>query len=161
MESEMRARLLGGAAALALTGCTFLASAGPASAQNWWWWPGAAAAGVAAAATSPLWGAPGYGYGPGYAYGAGYAYGPSYGYGPGYAYSSGGPGYAYSDGGGGGAPAYYDYVPGSNYGPAAATTAVESTAVSDSTPSCAERFKSYNPATGMYTGYDGMKHPCP
>jgi BA14K-like protein len=24
-----------------------------------------------------------------------------------------------------------------------------------------ERFRSYNPATGTYLGYDGMQHPCP
>jgi hypothetical protein len=26
---------------------------------------------------------------------------------------------------------------------------------------CASRFKSYNPATGTYLGYDGLRHPCP
>ncbi|NIX75567.1 BA14K family protein [Microvirga terricola] len=26
---------------------------------------------------------------------------------------------------------------------------------------CAQRYKSYNPATGTYTGYDGLQHPCP
>lgn len=26
---------------------------------------------------------------------------------------------------------------------------------------CAQRFKSYDPATGTYTGYDGLQHPCP
>jgi hypothetical protein len=28
-------------------------------------------------------------------------------------------------------------------------------------PYCAQRFRSYNPATGTYTGYDGLQHPCP
>lgn len=27
--------------------------------------------------------------------------------------------------------------------------------------SCSQRFKSYNPATGTYLGYDGLRHPCP
>jgi hypothetical protein len=26
---------------------------------------------------------------------------------------------------------------------------------------CMSRFKSYNPRTGTYTGYDGRQHPCP
>jgi hypothetical protein len=100
-ENDMRSKLLGGVAALALTACTVLASAAPASAAPWGWrhggygygWgPGAVAAGIVggtiAAVTSPLW-APGYyGNSPGYAYGnsgyydysPGYAYGPSYGY---------------------------------------------------------------------------------
>jgi BA14K-like protein len=27
--------------------------------------------------------------------------------------------------------------------------------------SCASRFKSYNPASGTYLGYDGLRHTCP
>ena len=27
--------------------------------------------------------------------------------------------------------------------------------------SCASRFKSYDPASGTYLGYDGLRHPCP
>jgi hypothetical protein len=60
-------------------------------------------------------------------------------YGPGYAYDYDyGPDYAYAPGpvvierSGGGAEAY-----------------------------CEQRFRSYNPATGMYLGYDGEHHPCP
>ncbi len=30
-----------------------------------------------------------------------------------------------------------------------------------SSASCASRFKSYNPASGTYLGYDGLRHPCP
>jgi hypothetical protein len=26
---------------------------------------------------------------------------------------------------------------------------------------CQSTYKSYNPATGMYLGYDGLHHPCP
>ena len=117
----MKAKLLAGAAALALTAGTVLATAGPASAAPWGWhrgwgWGGAAAAGIIggalAAATSPFWG-------PGYYYD----------YSPGYAYA---PGYT------------YDYVaPGGDVG------------------WCEAHYRSYNPATGMYLGYDGRYHPCP
>ena len=31
----------------------------------------------------------------------------------------------------------------------------------NSSASCESRFKSYNPATGTYLGYDGLRHPCP
>jgi hypothetical protein len=27
--------------------------------------------------------------------------------------------------------------------------------------SCARRFRSYDPWTGTYVGYDGVRHPCP
>ncbi len=120
----MKSKLLGGAAALALTACTVLASAGPASSRPWGWhrgfgWGGALAAGVigsaVAAATAPLW-APGY-----------------YDYYPGYAYQ---PGYV------------YDYVPAAP-------------AMGGNVAWCEAHYRSYNPATGMYLGYDGLHHPCP
>ncbi|MDI4658615.1 BA14K family protein, partial [Xanthobacter autotrophicus] len=31
----------------------------------------------------------------------------------------------------------------------------------DAVAYCIQRFRSYNPATGTYTGYDGYQHPCP
>jgi hypothetical protein len=31
----------------------------------------------------------------------------------------------------------------------------------DATAYCAQRFKSYDPASGTYLGYDGVRHPCP
>ncbi|HXH47367.1 MAG TPA: BA14K family protein [Bradyrhizobium sp.] len=31
----------------------------------------------------------------------------------------------------------------------------------DSAAYCAQRFKSYDPASGTYLGYDGKRHPCP
>jgi hypothetical protein len=31
----------------------------------------------------------------------------------------------------------------------------------DSSAYCASRFKSYDPASGTYLGYDGLRHPCP
>ncbi|MGA8612012.1 MAG: BA14K family protein [Xanthobacteraceae bacterium] len=116
----MKSKLLAGAAALFLTGCTVLATSAPASAAPRWhhgFWPGAVAAGVisgaVAAATSPLW-APGY-----------YDYYPGYGPGP-----------------------YYDYVP-------AAPVAGANVAW------CQAHFRSYNPGTGTYLGFDGQYHSCP
>jgi hypothetical protein len=44
---------------------------------------------------------------------------------------------------------YYNYAPGQ---PAPAGGAVAA---------CEERFHSYDPATGMYRGYDGALHHCP
>jgi hypothetical protein len=31
----------------------------------------------------------------------------------------------------------------------------------DSSGYCAQRFKSYDPESGTYLGYDGQRHPCP
>ena len=123
-----RTKMVGAAAAIALSTCTVLATAGSASARPWhgwhhggWGWGGGVAAGVIggafAAATAPYW-APGY---------YDYDYAPAYGYGP-YAYA---PGPAVVAGGGGDV-AY-----------------------------CEAHFRSYNPATGTYLGYDGQYHPCP
>jgi len=127
----MRAKLLAGAAVVALTACSVLATAGPASAR-WYgpgWGAGALAAGViggaVAAATSPFW-APGY-----YGY-----YGP---YGPG---PYPGP--------------YYDVAPGPIVAPAPAIAPA-----GNSVAWCEAHFKSYNPRTGMYLGNDGVHHPCP
>ncbi len=58
---------------------------------------------------------------------------PGYYYGPGYGYYGPGYGdYAYEPAPGGGGVAY-----------------------------CEQRFRSYNPRTGLYLGYDGRHHPCP
>src|SRR5258708_4853435 len=77
-------------------------------------------------------GALGYGYG-------GY-YDPYYGgsYGPNY-YNDG---YAYND------PGYDGY-----------TSSVVSSGADPSY--CAQRYQSYDPASGTYLGYDGLRHPCP
>ena len=32
---------------------------------------------------------------------------------------------------------------------------------SDEVAYCSQRFKSYDPASGTYLGYDGLRHPCP
>jgi BA14K-like protein len=122
----MKSKLLGSAAALALTAATVLATSGPVAARPFhggWhggghgfgWGAGALAAGViggaVAAATSPWWG-------------------PDY----------------YD---------YYDYSPGYVYAPAPAP------AIGGSVAWCEAHFRSYNPATGTYLGFDGLQHPCP
>jgi hypothetical protein len=127
----MRSKLLSGTAALALTAATVLVSAAPASAA--WGWHGGWHRGWG-------WGWPG-------AVAAGVVGGAvaavtSPLWAPGY---YGG---------------YYDYYPGYAYSPyyTAAPTVV---AQNDSVAYCQQRFRSYNPATGMYLGYDGQYHPCP
>jgi BA14K-like protein len=71
-------------------------------------------------------------------WGYGY-YDPGYAYAPGYSYYD--PGYAYRGG-------YYDR------GYAAAPGG-------DDVAYCQQRFRSYDPASGTYLGYDGLRHPCP
>ena len=95
---------------------------------------GAAIIGGAYAASRP-WGYYDNSYGD-YAYAPGYRYGygnsyNDYAYSPGYR-SSGGPSYTYEYSSGGDAVAY-----------------------------CKQRFRSYDPATGTYLGYDGQRHPSP
>ena len=43
----------------------------------------------------------------------------------------------------------------------AAAAAANSTVTDDAVAYCMQRFRSYNPNTGTYTGYDGLQHPCP
>jgi hypothetical protein len=95
-------------------------------------------------AGGPRWGRPGYGVAAGALVGGAIAagsYDNGYGYGGynGYDY---GPGYAN----------YYapDYT---NYG--------YNTSGSADAAYCAQRFKSYDPSSGTYLGYDGQRHPCP
>jgi hypothetical protein len=65
-----------------------------------------------------------------------------YGYDPGYRYGYD-PGYAYGPG--------YDqgYVAAAPYGGG------------DSVAYCQQRFRSYDPGSGTYLGFDGMRHSCP
>jgi hypothetical protein len=58
------------------------------------------------------------------------------------------PGYTY-------APGYgdYAYAPGPGY-------SVGYSGGGDATY-CSQRFRSYDPGSGTYLGYDGMRHPCP
>jgi hypothetical protein len=48
------------------------------------------------------------------------------------------------------APYYYGTAPGVYYGPPGGAVGY-----------CLQRFKSYDPASGTYLGYDGFRHPCP
>ena len=45
---------------------------------------------------------------------------------------------------------YYAPAPRAYYG-----------APDDSVAYCMQRFRSYDPASGTYVGYDGLRHPCP
>ncbi|WP_448032384.1 BA14K family protein [Bradyrhizobium liaoningense] len=68
--------------------------------------------------------------------------------------------YAYYGGYGGGY-GYYDdpYSYGGYYDEP--SVAVVQDGGGDSAAYCAQRFKSYDPASGTYLGYDGRRHPCP
>ena len=95
---------------------------------------GAAAVGTAAAvaATSPNWG-----WGGGPYTGAGYNAGGRY----------------YRGGVWGARAAYY----GNNYGSYGAYYGGDTDAIAY----CTQRFRSYDPASGTYLGYDGLRHACP
>jgi BA14K-like protein len=99
-------------------------------------------------------------YGPGPGYGSGYGSGP----GPGYAPA---PDTGYAP-----APPEQGYGQGYDQGysgPTAPGPMYEgrSVAVGPADPTdnnvawCQAHFRSYNPSTGMYLGYDGQQHPCP
>jgi hypothetical protein len=66
-------------------------------------------------------------------YGYDYDYAPGY---SGYGYAPGSYSYGYD-------PGYVAVNPGRDVG------------------YCAQRFRSYDPASGTYLGYDGLRHPCP
>jgi len=86
-----------------------------------------------------------HGYRPGIGFAAGLAAGSALGYGYGGYYDDGyyGDPYAYND----------DY-----YAPDDSGYVVSS---NDDAASCAQRYRSYDPASGTYLGYDGERHPCP
>jgi hypothetical protein len=100
-----------------------------------WWGGGAALAAGAiiggAVAASQPWYGYDYDYAPGY---YNYGYDPSY---YSYGYAPGGYSYGYAPGG---------YV---------------SAAPDEDAAYCAQRYRSYDPASGTYLGYDGLRHPCP
>jgi hypothetical protein len=73
-------------------------------------------------------------------------YGYDYGYAPGYSYYGYGPGYGYDSG-----YAEYGYAPGGYV----------QAAPGGDPAYCQQRFRSYDPASGTYLGYDGYRHPCP
>src|SRR4029077_14857604 len=101
---------------------------------------GAAAAGIATGAAIA---AGGYGYG----------YDPSY-YGDNYAYDSGyGDSYAYDNG-----ATYNTGIPLVTFDQQAPVEGP--IAVAGDASYCAQRYRSYDPASGTYLGFDGMRHPC-
>lgn len=77
-----------------------------------------------------------YGYGEPYYYGGDYAYDTGY-YGDSYAYDAG--------------PGFYAGVAAPIEGPVA---------VAGDAAYCAQRYRSYDPASGTYLGFDGLRHPC-
>lgn len=42
-----------------------------------------------------------------------------------------------------------------------ATATVGAARADDIDAYCASRFRSYDPESGTYLGYDGLRHPCP
>ena len=55
-----------------------------------------------------------------------------------------------------GEPYYYGYPPAA-YGPGY----YPAPAYGGGAAYCARRYRSYDPATGTFLGYDGFRHPCP
>jgi len=127
----MKAKLLGSVAALALAGCMVTATAAPASAA--WGWHGGWHRG---------WG----GWGWGGAVAAGVIGGA--------VAAATAPLWA---------PGYYDYYPGYDYGYVSAPGPYVAVAppLGGSVAYCEARFRSFDPATGTYLGFDGLRHPCP
>jgi hypothetical protein len=101
---------------------------------------GAAAAGIATGAAIA---SGGYGYSDPY-YGDNYAYDPNYA-GDGYDNS-----YAYDNG-----VTFDSGLPLVTFGQPAPVVAMGGDA-----SYCAQRYRSYDPASGTYLGYDGLRHPC-
>jgi hypothetical protein len=86
----------------------------------------------------------GHGYGRGLAFAGGLAVGSALGYGYGGYYGDG----YYADNG------YYD----GNYGNGQPYVAASGPPADSAY--CAQQYRSYDPASGTYLGYDGLRHPC-
>jgi hypothetical protein len=54
----------------------------------------------------------------------------------------------------------YGYAP-VEYGPALGVAETDVMPSGNSGSYCAQRFRSYDPRSGTYLGYDGRRHPCP
>ena len=50
---------------------------------------------------------------------------------------------------------------GAIFGLAAGAIAANAAAGGNSVAYCSQRFRSYDPGSGTYLGYDGYRHPCP
>ncbi|MCG2632095.1 BA14K family protein [Bradyrhizobium sp. WYCCWR 13023] len=61
----------------------------------------------------------------------------------------------------GGGPYYGDNYYDDGYYDDSASVAVVPDTGGDSSAYCAQRYRSYDPASGTYLGYDGLRHPCP
>jgi len=87
-------------------------------------------------------------FGRGAGFAAGLAVGSAWGYGGYYDPYYYGDDYAYND--------YYDgdYDPGYVVQPGVAVSSAGDASY------CAQRYRSYDPATGTYLGFDGLRHPC-
>jgi hypothetical protein len=131
----IRTKLLCAAAALIVGGGAIVASVGPASARDWRYhhfgWGPAAVAGGIVGGAVAAATSP--------------LWAPGYdnGYGPDYAYGYG--------------PYDYDAGPPVVEGRSAA---VEEP-MGDATAYCEAHFKSFDPSSGTYLGYDGVRHHCP
>jgi BA14K-like protein len=76
-------------------------------------------------------------------------------YGPGPYYAAPGPYYAAPG------PYYYAPPPPAYYGAPAGPVYGGAPVAGDAVAYCRQRFRSYDPASGTYLGYDGQRHPCP
>jgi hypothetical protein len=56
---------------------------------------------------------------------------------------------------------YYYGPPPVVYGPPPAPVYGGAPVAGDPAAYCAQRYRSYDPATGTFLGYDGVRHPCP
>jgi BA14K-like protein len=61
----------------------------------------------------------------------------------------------------GGAVAGSPYYYGDTYCTAPLYGEPEQTGSLDNSAYCTQRFRSYDPGSGTYLGYDGLRHPCP
>jgi hypothetical protein len=101
-------------------------------------------------------------YGYGYGYDRGYnAYGYDNGYNA-YGYNQGHNAYGYEQSYGGGYEPEYVEVPRYGYGQSYGGRGYrQSTIAAGNDPAyCQQRYRSYDPASGTYLGYDGLRHPC-
>lgn len=84
--------------------------------------------------------------------------GGGYGYDPGYGYGGYGSGYYESD------PGYYGSGPayaGPGYEGRIVAVGRDNGSNGDGVAYCEQRFRSYDPSSETYLGYDGLRHSCP
>jgi len=97
------------------------------------------------------------GYNGGRYYGNGYGYNRGYGYGNGYGFR-----HYYGNDGGDVAAGIAGLAAGAIVGGAIASqNRYNAEYDGGGRGYCAQRYRSYDPASGTYMGYDGLRHPCP